>query len=57
MKPKRYRKVVEWQEFASNRNGEDWWVILLLSIPIISSIVVLAYLLSGRKDTYWEEIK
>jgi len=55
---KKYRKVTEWEEFISNRRNErQWGLIIALAIPLIGTLIVLSYLLLGRKATYFEEIE
>lgn len=54
---KRYRKVVEWQEFIPNKKGKEWGWVLALAIPIIGTLIVLGYLLFGKERTYFEEVE
>jgi len=55
---KKFRKVIEWQEFISNKKGDrEWGIIFLLAIPIIGTFIVLLYLLLGREGTYFEEVE
>jgi len=53
----KYRKVTEWQEFIPNRKGREWGWVLALAIPIIGTLIVLFYLLLGKKETYFEEVE
>jgi len=54
---KKYRKVTEWQEFIPNKNGKQWGWVLALAIPILGTLIVLGYLLLGKKGTYFEEVE
>jgi len=57
MREQRFEKVVEYEEFISNKNEDDWLIIFLVGLPIVSTILVIFYLIFGRKKPYWRKIK